>query len=349
MIYEPIISDPEGIVKKVNIKTREQVGHTYYRQSPSSRNLDHNNLRQSEDYESAKFVCESFSDAQTLAGKYHDLSEITKVVTEVKNGIKTITTTRNGETTVEVLPTEEEDSYTVSKEGTMVQTTLTSMNGGLWQLDIRVTSCYWDKEDETDDEEDDDEDSDAMKDEDGDAIPGNSREYPTVSVQCSMEEQSILNHEALRTLGSDEKSAVAALLAGSSIYDEIRVAKNKYRSIEKILDFTIDGIGNCLRFVQTNPTYSVPVIHITYRYKASNVPDMPEQGSVVRGTAMPGQIKQAEGYICVFVGCGYEYQKGAPVFYDPETATEEKKKYTIEENYVVFHGDENIYRKTGNR
>lgn len=273
-------------------------------------------MRQAEDYETAKFTGPTLESVQAIANEYHATSTIVKTVVVVLNHVKTTTIYRlNEEPEVIVEQTDEDNGKTETREGKMVQSTITSLNGGVWELTLRVSDCYWERDKEDEDKEDEDEEDDETYDEDGDDIPGNSREYPTVSVQCSMQEQSILNHERLRGLGSTEKSAISALLNGASEHDQIKVRSNKYRAINKILDFSLgDGFGNCLNFVQYNPTYSAPVTHITYRYKSSNKPEMPAAGKAVQGNMMPGTFKKVEGYVCVFVGAGYEYRKGAPVF-----------------------------------
>lgn len=96
---------------------------------------------------------------------------------------------------------------------------MTSQNGGMWELTLRISEIYWDKPDEDaeDDEELDEDDEDL--DDEGDEVPGNSREYPLMQVSCSMEETSILNHARIRQLGSDEKAAISALLSGASQWD----------------------------------------------------------------------------------------------------------------------------------
>lgn len=114
-------------IKPIAISTRKQVGHIIYRQRPSSKQLEDRELVMGDDYEEI-----------TYTGPNDRLAAIQE---EVLNSVKVDeeeTTTPDSDGSDSII-----SSSSSSPSGKCVQTTLTSMAGGLWQLVVRTIDCYY--------------------------------------------------------------------------------------------------------------------------------------------------------------------------------------------------------------
>lgn len=193
----------------------------------------------------------------------------------------------------------------LSWSGLQVQTTMTRLQGELWELKVRRNPLKV-----TNGEDDTHSDADAMTAEFGDA------ENPkTLSVAISAIQESILNHDIFDDYTPDQIGALKMYMNGATGGEKITNKEGKSIMLKSI----ISPDSNEVKFVIKNPTYYVPSISITYSYWSFSRDDSTKEIGKP-ATDIPGGFKPPTGYTALFMG---------------RASSKEGSGYKVEETYLI--------------
>lgn len=266
-------SDPEspvGITKETSISVRKQVNHIIYLQKPTQRALSNMSISVSENYEEKRYT-----------GHFEQL------VNFRDSFLETI-----------VIP---EDYKDPESEYYSAQTTLTSINGGLWELTIRKAEAYYvqEEDDEDDEEEDPSDDSGAW---DGGDETATSSAGNIVTCSTSIQAVPILTHPSFKDLKNNHLAlaAISHILNGGSPADEI---ENPDHPGEYVTVSTA-APSNWPEF-KTHPTFNMLVTNVTLQ---KTIRHKPKIDTKIGTEAWPKGFHKGKHMTSTYVGSGWTYE-----------------------------------------
>lgn len=192
-------------------------------------------------------------------------------------------------------------------ESQQVTTTMSRLNGGLWQLQIRYTPLK--KQSDDNDSSGDDEDISQEESQWGSEV--NPRQ---VSISITAIQESVLNHPKFANLSADKRGAIKAYMNGAMEGQQIADKNGKAMRLGQIISMS----DNLVQLALKCPTYYVPSIAVTLQYyKSSPVNDI---SGIGEEKDAPGFGKLPEGYTSLFMGC---------------SSSPQGKGYIIQESYTI--------------
>lgn len=209
--------------------------------------------------------------------------------------------------TEEQITTKRDEELSKGGDQQQVTTTMTRLNGNLWQLQVRLTPIRKQSEQEGEGEE---EEVTPEEQEHG------SKDNPKqVSISITAIQESILNHSKFASLSAQQRGAIKAYMNGA--LDGQKVADNDGKAIRlgQIMPMHDDLVQLALKC----PTYFVPSIAVTLQYYSSS--PVTEVEGIGQEKAAPGGFsKLPEGYKSIFMGC---------------TSSPQGKGYIVQESYTI--------------
>lgn len=186
-----------------------------------------------------------------------------------------------------------------------IQSTMTRLNGDLWQLTIRKNKIQ--KRD--DDSEATQEQQDGMEDKYG------SQSIPkTISVEITAIQENILNHPKFANVPPDNLAAIKQYMNGAGAGEVYACSAGSAVRLGDLMSLN----DSLVQFAIKNPTYYVPSMTVTYQYWSNTKnTDMSDIGKIKNP---PGQWTWPEDYTSLFMG-----RSSNPV----------EIGYTIQETYTI--------------
>lgn len=185
-----------------------------------------------------------------------------------------------------------------------VTTTITRLNGGLYQLQVRTSPLIKQEE-----EEEEEEISPEEKEH------GSLTNPKQLSISITAIQESVLNHPKYASLSAQQRGAIKAYMNGAMEGQKVADTNGQAIRLGQIMPMHDDLVQLALKC----PTYFVPTIAVTLQYYSSS----PETnvGEIGKEKAAPGGFgKLPEGYKSIFMGC---------------TSSPQGKGYLVQESYTI--------------
>lgn len=246
-----------------SISLTKQPAWTKYKEKPSAKDMENTEIAvDNSEYEEYSFT-----------GKYND-----------------VLSKRNSEiSTASSIPSSPPYSWT----GLQVQTTLTRLNGDLWELKVRKNRLY--AKAGTGEDENDHSDQEAQE-----AANGSEANPRTYSTSIEAIQESILNHEKYDSVPPDNLAAIKMYMNGAGGSEKVGTSSG-VRRLDELMHITDDLVQLAIK----NPTYYVPSMTITYSYwSTKQVQDMSGVGKP--GTPPGPGLKLPKGYLSLLMGVDSE-------------------------------------------
>lgn len=189
-----------------------------------------------------------------------------------------------------------------------VTTTMSRLNGGLWQLQVRKTPL----KKQTDS-------GSGGGEGEGDITPeesewGSQTNPRQVSISITAIQESVLNHSKYANLSPEQRGAIKAYMNGAMEGQKIADKDGKAMRLGQIIAMSDSLVQLALKC----PSYYVPSIAVTLQYYSSSpVTDISGIGEEKNA---PGFNKLPEGYKSLFMGCSSSPQGNG---------------YIIQESYTI--------------
>lgn len=195
-----------------------------------------------------------------------------------------------------------------------VQTTLTRLNGDVWELKVRRNKVRKKEEEEVTEEE-----QNAQEEKHG------SQAHPRqTSINITAIQESILNHDKFKEYDQDKLGVLKMYMNGSLPGEKVQTTKG-IKMLNDIVPYTNDAV----KFVIKNPTYYVPSMSVTYQHwSASKDTDMSEIGTIKK----PNGVTVPEGYTSLYMGSS-------------SSPASDGKGYIIQESYTIGKFNAEPYEK----
>lgn len=191
----------------------------------------------------------------------------------------------------------------LTKGGTSYQitTTITRLNGNLWQLQVRKSPTQKQKEEE----------QEVSPEEQEFGSETNPRQ---LSISITAIQESVLNHPKYANLTPQQRGAIKAYMNGAMDGQKVADAEGKAIRLGQIMRYDDSLVQLALKC----PTYYVPSIAVSYSYYRSS--PQTDTGEIGQPKDAPGLGKLPEGYTSLFMG---------------SSSSPQGKGYIITENYTV--------------
>lgn len=183
-----------------------------------------------------------------------------------------------------------------------ITTTLTRLNGNLWQLQVRKSPLV--KQNETEQEASPEEKE-----------YGSQSNPKQLSISITAIQESVLNHEKYASLTPQQRGAIKAYMNGAMEGQKVADQYGQAIRLGQVMAMSDDLVQLALKC----PSYYVPSIAVTFQYySASPVTDV---GEIGQEKAAPGGFsKLPEGYKSIYMGC---------------SSSPQGKGYLVQENYTI--------------
>lgn len=201
--------------------------------------------------------------------------------------------------------------------GLQVQTTLTRLNGDLWELKVRKNRLY--AKAGTGDDENDHSDQEAQE-----AANGSESNPKQIATSIEAMQESILNHKKYDGIPPDNLAAIKMYMNGAGGSEKVGTSSG-VRRLDELMHITDDLVQLAIK----NPTYYVPSMTMTYSYWS------PRRVQDMSGIGKPGSPPGAgtiwapeDGYVSLLMGIDSE-PKGSG--------------YVIKKTYLIGKFNTEIY------
>lgn len=191
-----------------------------------------------------------------------------------------------------------------------IQTTMTRLNGNLWELKVRKTPIKA-KTEVTEEEQQ------TLENKYGSITKSKQKSIDITAIQ-----ESILNHPKYSTVPPENLGAIKMYMNGSGGAEKIGTSSGVVR-LDSLMHLTDDLVQMAIK----NPTYYVPSMTVTYQYWSGS-PETDLSG-VGKPKDPPG-VKFPPEYTSLFMGVS-----SSPV----------EKGYTIQESYLIGKFNKEIYEE----
>lgn len=183
-----------------------------------------------------------------------------------------------------------------------VTTTITRLNGGLYQLQVRKSPLIKQQEQETE----------VSPEEQQHGSETNPRQ---VSISITAIQESVLNHPKFASLSAQQRGAIKAYMNGAMEGQKVADTNGQAIRLGQIIPMHDELVQLALKC----PTYFVPSIAVTLQYYSSS-PKNDVSGIGEEKKAPGGFSNLPEGYKSIFMGC---------------TSSPQGKGYIIQESYTI--------------
>lgn len=192
-----------------------------------------------------------------------------------------------------------------------VQTTMTRLNGNLWELRIRKAPVKTKVNEEVTPEEQAAQENKY----------GSKTSPKQTSINITAIQESILNHPTYASVPPDNLGAIKMYMNGAGGGEKIGTSSGVVR-LDSLMHLTDDLVQMAIK----NPTYYVPSMTVTYQYwSAQKVTDMSEIG---KPKSPPGVVVP-DGFTSLFMG---------------SSSSPAERGYTIQESYLIGKFNEEVYK-----
>ena len=182
-----------------------------------------------------------------------------------------------------------------------ITTTLTRLNGNLWQLQVRKSPLIKQPETEVTPEEKE---------------SGSQANPKQLSVSITAIQESVLNHPKYANLSPQQRGAIKAYMNGAMEGQKVADEYGKAIRLGQIMPMSDSLVQLALKC----PSYYVPSIAVTFSYYSTSpvtqIAGIGEQKDPPSG----GFSKLPEGYVSLFMGCSSSPQGNG---------------YLVQENYTI--------------
>ena len=193
------------------------------------------------------------------------------------------------------------DAYLNDSGQHQISTTLTRLNGNLWQLQVRQSPLV--KQAEEEQEESPEEKEHGSKD--------NPKQ---LSISITAIQESVLNHAKYANLTPQQRGAIKAYMNGAMEGQKVADANGQAIRLGQIMPMSDSLVQLALKC----PSYYVPSIAVTYQYYSGSA--VTDAGEIGQPKNPPGMSKLPEGYTSLFMGC---------------SSSPQGKGYIIQESYTI--------------
>lgn len=262
--------NPVGTTREVAVSTRLQTGKIIYKQAPSQREISNRGITQSESYVEEKFN-----------GHFEQLVVL-----------------RDSILAEAVIPEE----LTPESELKVIQATMTSIPGGLWELTTRAADAYWTPDQDSEEEEDPEDPSDDSGAWDGGDEEAESSAGNIVTCSTTIQAVPILTHPNFKDLKNDHLTlaAISHILNGGSPADEIENPNYPGVYVE-----VSEAAGEDWPKFKTHPTFNMLVTTVTLQKTINHKPKIDTK---IGTEAWPKGFHKGKHMTSTYVGSGWSYE-----------------------------------------
>lgn len=190
-----------------------------------------------------------------------------------------------------------------------VTTTITRLNGGLYQLQVRKSPLIKQQQQQEGEGEGEPEVSPEEQ------QHGSETNPKQVSISITAIQESVLNHPKFASLSAQQRGAIKAYMNGAMEGQKVADSNGQTIRLGQIIPMQDDLVQLALK----SPTYFVPSIAVTLQYYSSS-PKNDVSGIGQEKKAPGGFSNLPEGYKSIFMGC---------------TSSPQGKGYIIQESYTI--------------
>lgn len=180
-----------------------------------------------------------------------------------------------------------------------ITTTLTRLNGNLWQLQVRKSPLIKGEAEVTPEEQE----------------HGSKDNPKQLSISITAIQESVLNHPKYANLTPEQRGAIKAYMNGASAGQKVADANGNPIRLHQIMPINHSLVQLALKC----PSYYVPSVAVTFSYySASPVTDVSGIGQ--EKTPPSGFSNLPQGYVSLFMG---------------SSSSPQGKGYLVTENYTI--------------
>lgn len=194
------------------------------------------------------------------------------------------------------------DAYLNDSGQHQISTTLTRLNGNLWQLQVRQSPLVKQAEEEQEDISPEEQEH------------GSKDNPKQLSISITAIQESVLNHAKYANLTPQQRGAIKAYMNGAMEGQKVADAYGQAIRLGQIMPMSDSLVQLALKC----PSYYVPSIAVTYQYYSGSA--VTDTGEIGQPKNPPGMSKLPEGYTSLFMGC---------------SSSPQGKGYIIQESYTI--------------
>lgn len=194
-----------------------------------------------------------------------------------------------------------------------VTTTLTRLNAGIWQLQVRKSPIVELKEEDTGGGEEEEEEEEMTPEQKEWGSESNPKQ---LSISITAIQESVLNHSKFASLTPQQRGAIKAYMNGAMDGQKVADENGKAIRLGQILPMNDEKVQLALKC----PTYFVPSIAVTLQYHSASAKT--NIAGIGSEKTPPGYGKLPTGYTSLFMGSS-------------SSPNPNGKGYVIQESYTI--------------